>query len=429
MHASYRNTHTVKNVLSLREVKRDITQHVDGTIQTFETETIKERSVVQQEEIERQFVIAKEIYVNKQIDAWYAQVKKWKSPSVSCVRRLNRRFQTLKNADFSFCQTTKSFVEFLQEEHRALSSNLWFLSVNTQLFQKAEDQKEFTVEVQKHHKNFDRNNENLSSQYFERTLEQLRKNMQINLELEQMVTNLAKDEQAQHHPVHVKEVSKGVLQRISTPIFPFSEEEMQVADTHEAQRRHVDMDFYKNYLFCALKSNGQDPKLVIPAFRQLLTTKLMNKEKTQLPRLVDITQITKKSRHCLPFTSSIFWGKCTSEKTIFANCHFEINNIEYANVWLEMSLLCQNIEYQMIVESKSYNLVLAAEQEKVDQISDVEEMIRLNPRCSSLKKLRHMKCNLEDMLETKKETALLIKQKRELDASLSNFKTKTRRMF
>jgi len=439
---SYKETHTKSkcDVFSLREVKRDITQHRDGTIKTLETETIKEQAFIQQEQIEREFVIAKELYLNRKMDKWHQLLRSWQKPSTHKRKIMYDRGQSIGIMDAANdlpLLLNDSFVATLRAEHEALAYSCWEIPEDLQLFENQTAQKKLVRRIESHRKRYSRgmrDSEGYGSRYFTMALQKLRKSRSLKRQMKGMLHDLAEDERtrARENPIHVKHIAPGVIRRISAPLFQFSDKDIQVANQHEIEQRHIKTDYYEDYLYRALDSNGQDPELAIPALSQLLTAQILNQKAVSgnlaWPELLSVSEITDKSLHSRPYTPCLFWGKSTTENETFACCQFRIGDVTYDNVWMELPVMCYSTAYGEFMERVGYDMTLARENKQLTCIRDVKDLIRLDPDCSEFSGLRKMQYNMNEMIDQQESLSVLSQKKRDLSSTLRKLKMKSRRI-
>jgi hypothetical protein len=408
---SYKETHTKSkcDVYSLREVNRAITQLPDGTIKTLETETIKERAFIQKEEIQREFVVAKQLFLERKMDQLHQTLKGWQHPNSAARKRMHERVQCMAHDLPVFAND--SFEDSLLLEHCALKYSCWELPMEVCLFEDPGDQKKLKERIQAHRQRYlaealDANG--YGSRFFAMALHHLRKRCSLQIRLKRM-------EQA------LQDVAPGSK---GAPVFPFSEQDMQIVDEFAAS----ESDFYEDYLYCALDSNGADPALVGVALGQLLTVQILSqKPGLTWPDLVGIAAVGEKTLDSIPYTPCLFWGKRVAEKDLFVDCQFRIEERVY-DVWMEFSVMCFSTAYGEATARLGYNLTLNEETKQLEKIRDVDELLCLAPDCSEFSKLKRMQDDISKTLEQPEIMALVASKKKELSSTLRKLQMKSRRV-
>ena len=113
-------TRTQSNVISVREVTRDITQHRDGTIKTLETETIKEQAFILQEEIQKELSVAKEMLMTRRMNEWHELTTAWRHPPLARRKVIDdRRTSVLSLARDGDIAVMRASIETSLAEQRA----------------------------------------------------------------------------------------------------------------------------------------------------------------------------------------------------------------------------------------------------------------------------------------------------------------------
>lgn len=439
---SYTETHTKSkcDIFSLREVKRDITQHRDGTIKTMETEIIKEQAFVQQEQIQREFIVAKDLYLNRKMEQLNQQLNNCKNPSVHKRKIMYDRTQSICIMDAANdlpLLLNNSFEATLHAEHEALRYSCWELPDDVQLFHGKSEQSKLSRRVKTHRQRFSHgvfDDEAYGSRYFTMSLQKLRKDRTLQQRANRMLYKLAQDEQKRAHqtPVHITEISPGVLRRGPVPLFPFSDRDIQLANEQEINQRYINTDYYADYIGSALDSNGQDPDLVTPALSQLLTAQILNQKSAPptlvWPELLKVTGIEDKSLHRLPFTPCLFWGKSTTEKESFVCCRFRIGEIIYENVWMEFPVMCFSTAYGQTTARVGYDMTMGREKRDLSLIGDVQDLLSIDPDCVEFSKLQKLQSNMNEMIEQQEKVAFLSQKKHELCSTIHKLQMKSRRV-
>jgi hypothetical protein len=429
---------TQSNVFSVREVTRDITRHRDGTTKTFETETIKEQAFIQQEQIQREFQVAKQAYLTRKMEKWQSMIRSWHKPSGTRKKLMHERTKTVRhlgsNGDVPTL-SANSFEQALSEQRAALRYGCATLNIDSEIFSDKNTQERFENLLHEYHEKYtpmSLDPDGTGSFYLASILMRLRKNCGRQKHMVKIVEDLKADEKrrADKNPVHTKQIAPGVLQRVSKPLFPFTQFDLQVTSELQQSERDVSSDDLEEFLFTCLKTNATDPELLSPALGHLISVSiLLQYEDVPWPRLVSLGSMEERSLHSFGYTPSLFWGRSASGKEWFACCVFQVGNTLYENVWVEVPLLCISEEYGKTIESEFYKERLGVEKLYISRISDVPDLLAItSPEQEEFSKLRRMQNNLDNLLENKEELVQMSQTKRELGNTLSRLQIKSRRI-
>jgi len=439
--ATYRETQTrsQSNVYSVRQVTRDITQHRDGTIKTLETETTKKQAFTQQEQIQREFAVAKELLINKKMDHWVSLYKNWKKPSSKRKKNIHERTKVLrrlgKNGDIPSI-LCNNFEEALAEQRTAIRYSCAMLDTDELVFADPIHQERFEQQVQLYQKcHGDADPDAYGSLYVADALNRLKKRRKRSLRMDSILEELKRDEErlTKLKAVNCREIAPGVLQRTSPPLFPFTDLDLRETDAMQQAERDISSNLLEEFLFTCLRTNATDPELLSPALSHLISWAILFQDKLgrQLdwPRLLEVVEMKERSLHSFPYTPSLFWGESTSEKDWFACCTFLVGKTTYENVWVELPLLSISTVYGKDVEQHFYQQKLDDVKRRVSRIREVPELLALvSPSDQQFDKLRRMQMELDRLLENKEEIAQLVQHKRELGTALHRLQMKSRRI-
>lgn len=417
--ASYRETRarSRRDVLRFREVSRDITQRVDGSTRTLETETIKERDVIHKEEFNREFAIAKRSYLNRKKESWSQTIAGWKRPDEKQKKILDGRRRNVESLQLPLHQ---SIEESLNAEHRALAYSCAHMPKYTVHLELKK-----AIEFYENKYPDEKDTNDTGSLYFTTAMHRIRQCALIEEKMTKMANDIASDEQvrALKHPVHVKHVAPGVLQKVSRPMFPFTKEDEELAISQEAIESDISPSLYESYVIDCLKSNGRDPGLVVPLLSKLITTHVLRRdEHIKWPELLEVSEIQERSVFSIPYVPNLFWGQ--SDKEWFVCCTFRIGASVYENVWLEASVMCSSPVYGDVVSECFLKRIFETERKFIENIKFAHSLISLEPAAEEFTRL----LDLQSVHDQREELADICQKKRELRDTLRKLQIKSRRL-
>lgn len=408
-------TRTQSNVISVREVTRDITQHRDGTIKTLETETIKEQAFIQQEEIQKELSVAKEMLLTRRMNEWHDLTSTWRHPPLARRKVIDdRRASVLSLVREGDIPAIQESIETCLAEHRAqirescATFDIALLTdpAHRRLYQKKPAQAVHTTEAK-------------SSPYFAAAVFRLQLRAQYQKQQDAIMARL-EEQRNTTKPVAVN----GVLRRTSAAVMPFTPADNQVADLlHQADKTIGAMEEY--VMDCLLER----PAALVPVLAHLISAAILSRAQIQWPALLGIDKVEECSLHRFPLTPLLFWGKNQTEKEWFASCTFQVGETVYENVWIELPLLAMSQAYGEAAVRHFQDSKQREEQRSIGYIRDVADLLQQVPqRHEEFNKLRRMHGELIGSAELKEEIAEAMQQKKELAVALHRLQAKSRRI-
>jgi hypothetical protein len=408
---------TQSNVFSVREVTRDITQRSDGTIKTLETETIKEQAFIQQEEIQKEFSIAKELLLNRRMNEWNELTTTWRQPPPARRKIIDERRETVADMviDGDIPTFTGTFESALAEQRAQIEQSCatfdsFSVILDPVICQKVKNCKKPAP-----------NDEVCCSVYFSMAVFRLELRLRYKKQLANIVARLDQQKKVPSEPP-----KRGtVLRRETAPLMPFTAADDCVADaSQQADKTAGGLETY--LLDCFLGS----PAALAPVLGNLLSAAILGRIVVERwPKLVRIDGTEECSLHRFPLTPVLFWGKSQTEKEWFANCTFRVGEVVYENVWVELPVLCASREYGDRTVRHFQDSKQQDERRSIGCIRDVADLLQQVPhRHEEFNKLRRMQSELSGLLEIKEDIAELNQRKRELSSTLNRLQTKSRRL-
>ncbi len=414
-------TRTQSNVYSVREVTRDITQLTDGTVTTRETETIKEQAFIQQEQIQQEFAVAKEVYLKRRLQEWRGLIDGWQRRNVDA--RLEELGYIAENGEVAGL-TGQSFRAALQEEQLSLQYSCGTWHSRSPLFSDSKKQERWERLLAR----CTPGDGQRSSFYFTTMVEQLQRRRSQRLQMDRVMARLAADEQRLSQTKSYSEPQRGVKRRIAPPLLPFSDADIKIADVLDQSENAVSSEVLEEYVFQCARSNGSDPQLLAPVLAHLLSSAILTGAAvTDWPLLQRVHGVQERSLHSFPQTPLLYWGKSSTEREWFANCSFQVDTVRYDNVWVELPVLARSPVYCETVTRFFYDTKQQEEQQTVSQLQAVELLQLVPPRDPEFQRLRRLQHELDSLQDTKEEIAELVQRKRELATTLQRLQLKARR--
>ena len=407
-------TRTQSNVISVREVTRDITQHRDGTIKTLETETIKEQAFILQEEIQKELSVAKEMLMTRRMNEWHELTTAWRHPPLARRKVIDdRRTSVLSLARDGDIAVMRASIETSLAEQRAqirescATFDLALLKNPAHRQQLRSYQKPAVGGAMN------------GSHYFAAAVFRLQLHAQYQKEQDAVMARLE-----QHRTVEKPVAVNGVFRRTKASVTPFTLSDNQVGDlVHQAEKIVGPMEEY--VMDCLLDR----PAAVTPALAHLISAAILSRAQIQWPALLCIDSVEECSLHRFPLTPLLFWGKSQTEKEWFANCTFQVGEMVYENVWLELPLLAMSQAYGEAAVRHFQDSKQREEQRSIGYIRDVADLLQQVPqRHEEFNKLRRMQSDLIGAVELKEELAEVLQQKKELAVAVHRLQSKSRRI-
>ena len=157
---------------------------------------------------------------------------------------------------------------------------------------------------------------------------------------------------------------------------------------------YTDQDVFKKYIRRAVETHGRAPELMIPIIQEVITLLCLLQfrnnnplKQYSFPPLQEITTIKQRTFASFLFAPIYFWGSTTQEQEYFAACTFEINDIVYENVWIELPILLQTCTYCAIAR-KAWDDTTLQWSDKIMSTHSVQELLPLVPNESYMKHLQ-----------------------------------------
>jgi hypothetical protein len=407
-------TNTTANIYNIREVHRDITQNSDGTVKTYEHETVKEQVFMQQEQISREVSNAKCLYGARKAGEQSDLLQKWQNPRwMKCKRRADRikQFSQLIKGGYSDLPHMKSHrtvQAILSQERRSIQYTCEDLE---------QEVGDLSVQSIKRNKKKvlaftdDASHVNVGSPYILYCLNAVATRKRKQATVEAILQNLKNQENKNNtRDTAMLEVSPGVYKKIARPKFPFTKEEQEILSQVDGNPSSAANEVYENYLKKAISTNGRAHELMIPVLEQTLTTMVLLQHTTAsknpvvhlpFPELLTITDVKKRPLRSFPFVPIDFWGSRKTSKDYFACCQFSLEDIIYDKVWIELPLLIHQPQYGSQALESFREFVMKATYKFIDGISDPNKLIALDPQCPDFHQLKQLKTEL---YESRKNT-------------------------
>jgi len=422
-------TNTTSNSYNVREVHRDITQNRDGTVKTYEHETVKEQVFMHQEQISREVSNAKALYSARKTGEQTEILRKWQNPRwKKCKRQAERIKQFSKSiksgcSDLPHMKSHRTLQDVVNQERRSIQFTC------EDLEQEVGDLSAHAVRQNKKQVMAfadDAKHMNYGSLFVLQCLNAVTTRKRKRATVADILDRLKNQEDERGKDQGTLEVAPGVFKKIGLPKFPFTPEEQEILSHASVNPSNAEDAVYDRYLDQAIATEGAASTLMAPVLEQCLTAMLLLEHTTAsrnpvvhfaFPELITITDVQSRDLDTFPFVPIDFWGNRKAQKASFACCQFELDTI-YENVWIELPLLLHHQAYAEQAVEAFREFVIKATHAFIDDIVDPLKLIALNPQCPDFHQLKQLQRELCQSRANSKEARELRQLNKQVERTL-----------
>ena len=418
----------ISNSVNFREVHRDITQNQDGTVKTYEHETVQEQVCMQQQQITRELSQAKTLFLNRKTTEFEKQLQRWMHPRFLhhkyCADRIKQFCGHVKSndGDLPLLREHKSLLEVLDQQQRSLIYTCDDIGKTLDWIGEDDGDIIDAINAHKSHmKTFTAETKtyNFGSRYLLTAVEAIIHKKRKRETITNILTNLKEQESRHDRQAVLRNTAQGGYGRLTPVLFPFTEEQQEdLAHANIACNNNIPSKYYENYVRTAFTSLGKDHMLMVPVLEETITTLLMllhgSVDKVALPDLITITGCEEKQFVSFPFAPIDFWGACKNTGEYFCCCEFRMESGEiHEKIWIELPLLLQTPQYANLAKFAFREFVMDQYGATIDQLATPDQLIDLDPNCAEFRQLKEMRRHLNQIehdQDTQKQLRLLKKQ-------------------